>query len=222
MDWVHIWPNYLSSQLPGPALLQLGDARPGATQGVQYSVSSGTSPPPQNSGTYSWVQLISRYTLTYITETGQITCQPGGFLGIPPPGPPDPNPELDTRYPNFTGNSGEDSPPVPLQPFPPEPSGEGGVRFSATTYLRWTPNADPACTSGAACVVPVPLGSFSWGWPGDATNTLAVQDDGTTWLLKCPTTQPTPGAFIPSIPSQDRNYSYPVWQHRFDGNVYCP
>jgi hypothetical protein len=221
-DTMHVWPNYLAPNLPGPVLLQFGNTQPNSTtQGITYSVSSTTSPPAQNQGTYSWVQLISKYVVTYMTNAGSQTCQPDGFLGNPPLVPPDPNPELDSKYPAYTGNAGEDSPPSPAEPW--DPIGEADTTFAATTYLMWTPNPDSECTSGAACVIPVPLGSFNWGWSGDAINTMVSQSNGTNWILSCGSnTQGNNVTFQTSNPAEDPNYSYPVWQHRFDGSASCP
>lgn len=211
---VNVATNYAPSYYPGPYLLELGDGSPNGTPGIQYSVSSTTSPPSNNAGTYSWVQLIVKYVSSYLTTTGRVNYESVSVVGDPsanPPIPPDPNPQLDSLYPYATGKSAEDSPAIPLQPF--TPIGEGGATFSAITYLMWTPNADSSCASGSSCVVPVPLGSFTWGWSGDAINTLAQQANGTTYYRNCPTTKPTPGNFQVSNPAKDPNYSYPVWQH---------
>jgi hypothetical protein len=220
---VNVAPNYAPSYYPGPYLLELGDGSRGGSPGIQYSVSPATTPPPGNMGSYSWVQLIVKYVASYLTTTGRVDYESVSVVGDPnanPPIPPDPNPQLDSSYPYATGNSAEDSPAIPLQPF--TPIGEGGATFVAATYLMWTPNKDASCTSGANCVVPVPLGSFTWSWSGDAVNTMAQQADGTTHCLNCPTTNPTPGNFQASNPANDPNYSYPVWQHKLSLMEFVP
>ena len=52
--------------------------------------------------------------------------------------------------------------------------------FSATMYLMWTPPAASGCPNGSACTIPVPLGSVTWQWAGDATYNSSSQ----TWSVK--------------------------------------
>jgi hypothetical protein len=83
-----------------------------------------------------------------------------------------------------------DSPGLPLPSYLQDSSlsasdGERAEIFGATTYLIWSPNADSSYTDGAACTVPVPLGSLSWNWQGGSINTVVTNGSNTTWVPEC-------------------------------------
>jgi hypothetical protein len=59
--------------------------------------------------------------------------------------------------------------------------------FSAAMYLMWTPNASSGCSpsNGLTCAISVPLGSVTWGYSGDAINSLDPKQGQAGWLLQC-------------------------------------
>jgi hypothetical protein len=219
VNGVNIWPPgaiWPDVQLP---IVELGNGSTTAGAGVTFTV---TQPPGQ--GAYSWVQLITSDVQQFVTNQRVITCEPPAVLGKDgPPTTPDPNPELDSGYPypGGTGNSMTDSPYMAVDMFSTSPTGEGSRKFSAMTYLMWTPNAASGC-SGAACTIPVPVGTLSWSYCSDAINTLVTQNNGTTYSLACSSVPSTPIPFRTSIPATDPSSSFPVWQHTGDGHVWCP
>lgn len=141
--------------------------------------------PPSNQGQYQWVQLLSTDSNSYV-EGGQYSCSQIGD----PPTPP----WLDLTYPYggypgtvyttyVTNDTAKDSPVTPLHGN----WGEAQRHFAAQMFVRWIPNKDGVCNTGAACTVPVPLGSESWNWCGDTANTAVSQPppNGSTWYLSC-------------------------------------
>jgi hypothetical protein len=161
-------------------------ANNGSTAGIQFQA-VGTEP-ADNLGTYNWVQLVfdSRQQLD------------PNFRGTCPGGPTLHTLDLDGGYPYGYFNNAKlgnvfqspggapndtatDAPAALLQ----STMGEVARSFSATMYLMWTPNADPNCTTGNACTIPVPLGSLNWNLNGDTINTLNKIYNQTTWGLSC-------------------------------------
>jgi hypothetical protein len=174
--------------------------------------------PPGNSGSYQWVQLINSDQSQFINSAPNNPHTCTTFTG--PAGVP----ELDGTYPygngigtvyttSVTNDTAKDSPDSGL----PSIYGELQRSFNATMYLRWIPNPDSKCTAGSACTIPVPLGSSSWWWVGDAINTLTSQPNGTNWILNCGTnacgqnTQNPNITFQRASPGTDQNYSYLTW-----------
>jgi hypothetical protein len=181
--------------------------------GIAFQVSA--TLPQWNQGTYSWVQLILAATRSYVTSAlGVRYCVDSAFLS-------DTSPALDTSYPTDTGPAADDSPSVPLQASTLSNGniGEiaGGVKF--TMYSMWTPNAASGCTNGAACTVPVPLGTVSWQYSGDAINTLTQQtSNGTNWTIAPPGCA-SPGA--PGTAPFRPGASYPQWTRPVSNSVSC-
>jgi hypothetical protein len=161
---------------------------------------------------YQWVQLVSKFT--------SVSFGPNG----PRPPSPDINgaPYLDTEYPyghhclgatpctvvttTQTNDTSIDSPYQRLLAG----LGEFANSFSATMYLMWTPDVLNGCPNGSACTIPVPLGSVTWQFAGDAINTLKVVQTSSgffpMWMLN-PMGPPPPssGAFVPDTTS------FPGW-----------
>lgn len=119
---------------------------------------------------------------------------------------------LDNYYPYISGPQFYDDPHGAL-PDTNDVNGELSRNFSATLYLMWDPalphGCQPAANPGnsptpSTCTsIPVPLGTISWGFCGDAINTLIPQGIWTNWTLSCSSeTQPS---FIPGT-------TYPSWQ----------
>jgi hypothetical protein len=175
MDWeplgtVNIVPAGYNPDFHGAPGLQLG-SRPNLPAGIAFTASPTLQP---GQGAYSFAQLINYDTNGYIfpPPANRQTCVPSGFYLSS-------SPELDNVYP-YPGTSytATDSPGQALITY----VGETARSFSATMYLLWTPQGDSRCPSGNACVIPVPLGSVSWQYFADATNTLVNQTNGTTWI----------------------------------------
>jgi hypothetical protein len=187
---------------------------PATLAGIVFSAQAAL--PPGNQGSYQWVQLINSDQSQYINSKGNQACTV--FTG------PAGTPELDGTYPygNGTGavytmsapnDTAIDGPGNAL----PSIYGEWQTSMNATMYLGWVPTVDAACTLSNACTIPVPLGSMTWWWEGDAINTLHPQTNLTNWMLNCGTNacgqnrQQPNIAFHTASPSSDPNYSYPTW-----------
>jgi hypothetical protein len=182
----------------GPLLAFQSWPAPGP--GVNFLVHA-TNYPPSGQGQYQWVQLLTTDEIHYV-EGGLQNCN---YIGLAGP------PWLDDVYPYGTGYTGtvyttavtndnaDDSPNTGL----PSAVGDMEREFAATMFVRWIPQADPSCTSGAACTIPVPLGSESWGWCGDAVNTGIIQpypNLSTYWLSCAQYSQSNLMTFVPSTP----------------------
>jgi len=163
--------------------------------GIVFNASA--TPPSGYSNNFIWVHLITANTIA-IAGTPNVTCHqitnPQNTTGT----------GLDTDYPFGTGASVNDNPDFPL-----ETNYQGQVTnvtevndspFSATMYLMWSPGPAPS--------IPVPLGSVTWQWSGDATYNSSSQ----TWSLK--SGSGSANAFASSN-------SYPSWtsQVPFSGAV---
>jgi hypothetical protein len=206
--------------LPDAPLLEDGA---GLGPGMQFTA---TSTFPQNSqGQYQWVQLINSDFQQYMQKAG-----PGPLTNAI-----NGNPELDTTYPYGTQpyctpestvsttfvpcDTAEDSPLTPLI----VQQGEYSRSFNATMYLEWVPVADGACTahnsSNNPCTIPAPLGSITWGWGGDAIDTLVQEVDSNKvpyqqWVVNTSqvnNTCPSPNCAVPQ-PFQAGG-SLPTWQN---------
>jgi hypothetical protein len=192
---------------------------PGAQPGIKFVAPNQPAVPADNVGTYQWLQFLTFDQSIFINRRGLRNCT---TLRAPD------GAELDTCYPygscvpgtvttspgGVPSDTATDSPNVTLV----APIGEWQRSFGATMYLRWIPNPDvPNCTAGAACTIPVPIGSASWHISGCAINTKAPQGDaGTNWTKSCPPDPQPPQnvGFTPSNPGPGNNFGYPTW-----GNV---
>jgi hypothetical protein len=183
---------------PTPKLILNGTSVNGVQVGIEFT--NNATSPAGNTGTYSWVQVLNSTQTHLLANAGLLSCplapQSGldNFYPYPPASPTTTN---DSPNNVLTANLGE------LQ-----------RSFNANMYLMWKPTADPACTDGASCTIPVPLGSVNWGWSGDAINTLSTTTgvNGTTWKLSCGTSA---NAFQASS-------AYPRWNNTvINGNVTC-
>jgi hypothetical protein len=183
--------------------------------GISFTVSA--TVPPENQGTFSWVQLVTKNPLAYRTSNrGTRQCTNSIFLP-----PNDTSPALDNGYPTDTGLTAEDNPETALQDSAPSSGfiGEisGGASFAM--YSMWTPNAASGCTNGTACTIPIPLGTTSWSYSGDAINTLTNQPaNGTNWTMA------SPGCALPNVPDPKGppfvpGTTYPQWHKILDRNA---
>jgi hypothetical protein len=69
---------------------------------------------------------------------------------------------------------------------------------------------------------PVPLGSATWWWNGDAINALVSQSNGTMWMLNCGTcAQGSNITFLPANSTSSNNYSYLSWANTVPLNPGC-
>jgi hypothetical protein len=193
-------------------ILQAGDPA-SYNYGIRFTV-QGTAPlqaGPYNN--YEWVQLPSQTQFviscaaitqgTACTGIGTYSCVPKQAL-----------PALDTVYPYVAGETANDSPAT-------ETLGSEGeyfqsISFQFKMYLLWDPalnadgttNCSPASssngqTNASTCTgsIPVPIGSFSWGASGAASN-----GDGRGWVLS----NPNPSA-ANNGPSFNTDSSFPQW-----------
>lgn len=189
--------------------------------GVQFQASATL---PANQGTYIWVQLLDNLD-SYLRSAGPNTGPFYDFTG---------KLELDSSYPygflpdrtrlggvytsNVNDDTSKDSPNINLL----QRYGEVRRDFTATMYLMWNPtlpaaNCNPndiipplSCTS-----IPVPLGTLSWQWTGDAINTLQPQQNrfaAYVFWNECCGTGSKPALFVQSDSSPGNNYGFPTWQ----------
>jgi hypothetical protein len=189
--------------VPSPDLVSFG-TDPVTSPGVQFDATA-TTPPPGNSGAFSWVQIVEPYQSRLLTgqAVAQVVYCTNDIFDVPKP-----QPVLDTSYPYATGPKTKDSPAAPLMAtYQGSQVGEMAVAAQAfTMYLLWTPNAVSPCQD-LGCTIPVPLASGSWGYACDAANTLQGETNGTQWSLLCPTpANNTPGKVKFSATAQ-----HPQW-----------
>ena len=163
-----------------------------------------TSAPP---GSYSWVQILNSDSVQAMKQTGQTPVWSTGSV-------------LDGHYPSidmYTISAQNDS--VFDGPYVPTCQwwGELDRSFSATMYLLWTPNNAPNGCTGAACTIPVPLGSVYWHWSGDAINTLLpFLPSGAGYTVTAPGCTSSPaGNFVPGS-------TYPSWANVSSNTFTCP
>jgi len=150
-------------------ILQLG----GSLSNTGIMLTATSTPPANYSGAYSWVQLITNNTTVATNAAGApFTCVYG--------------PGLDSTYPYERGNDMDDNPSIPLlDSYVDETASEAFV-----TYLMWTPYV-------TGSTIPVPLGSVSWSWSGDAVkNQSTGQWSISTSSVGTPVF--TPGANFPT------------------------
>lgn len=199
----------------GAAALSFGDINntPGMTFDAQMSA-------PGDDNRAFFVQLINYDNSVDLLASGDSkTCN----------GPAN-APALDSGFPyrNFNGSlSTSDSPEEPLgDPAAPTVpySMEGNRVFSATMYLMWLPAnsipPSPPANFNFELSIPVPLGSITWTYGGDAINTLQLQNttnggtttlNDTTYVLNhCSGCTSASMQFIPSSSSQP-HLGYPTW-----------
>jgi len=122
--------------------------------------------PSANPGQYLWIQLLNKYDWRFVDSQGRKAC------GL------DVSPEHDGAYNPTIGAIKEDSPWV----LADQQKGETAASFEAAAYLMWRPSPAAQCAV-ENCTIPVPLAKLTWGWTGDAINTLTNQSNATTWIL---------------------------------------
>ncbi|MGC1619392.1 MAG: hypothetical protein WA765_12960 [Candidatus Acidiferrum sp.] len=175
------------------AQIELGDAD--STPAITLNA-TGSPPPPQSgpplngtpvTGTFEWAQIINNNSYTYKVGTTITSCS--GPTG------------LDNFLPLLTGFVYEDSPERPL----PSADNEFTWAWSATTYFFWIPGIAGNNT------IAVPLGSVSWSFNADATQTISTN----TWTLQ--TSSSSNGVFQASA-------NYPSWSTvaKNDNPIGCP
>jgi len=182
--------------------------------GVSFFASATHLPP---GGVYRWVQVINSDSIRLITSQGSQICTTFASTA--------PDAELDNTYPYnvvtsipptpVTNNGANDSPSIRLVGA----AGEEARSFKATMYTMWVPpvlSAPVNCPNGIACTVPVPLGSTSWNWSGDAIDTLKSQTNSgvqyLSFIKNSGNTTSPPTSFRLAIPGTDPNNSFPVWK----------
>jgi hypothetical protein len=165
----------------GPVLQFAG---PGLLNGMMFTASDDPSSPP---GQVSFVQLLNNYDITYTFNQDVYNAAPC---------PVSYGSGLDTSYPYqlFPPASAIDYPDAPLFFDDTEVT----ASFQANMYLLWT-----SIVSGS---IPVPLGSITWGWYGDAVQNLSTQ----TWSINPNSANPSQG----TVGSFVQSSTYPQW-----GNV---
>jgi hypothetical protein len=197
-------------ELLGPFTPSAFNAPAGSQSGIVFQAAApGITP----GSSFWWVQLVQD-TITVLSQNGY-TTQYSTAPSIP---------LLDNAYPyQKTTTSAQASTPNELDLAVDVPAvqlnsayGEEARNFSATMYLMWMP-PEGACCSGPGCPIPVPLGTITWGYAGDAINTWSPQNnkgDGTSsngWVIQSCTTPPPPyvkGNYQPSfVPAS----SFPTW-----------
>ena len=181
-------------------LIQTIDGVPVPRGTVGMTAQAPAPPASWPTGSYSWVQILNQYQVQFLGP--QLGSQTYGQAALP---------ALDGVYPyNFTGKTNVPNDLAADQPFSvlAQTCAEDAVVFSATMYLLWTPAPASGCT-GTNCTMPVPLGSFNWGYGCDSINTLnpsANNGNVSGWVLA--------GCQHPTQPAQPQfqaGASYPSW-----------
>jgi len=219
---VNVWPAGVAKG--GSAVnpwLEFGNALNNNGMSLQVTATPPNAPPAGAYASFQWVQLIGPNKQQYVTNP----ATPNGTMGT----------GLDNwyPYPTLQGDPDQvsDSPGLELIAYDMShsiiPIGEGAEVFSATMYLMWDPalpgpgqqSCHPASSiydpisktvtpTASTCTgsIPVPLAYASWGFGGDAINTLQTQQStNTTWLLQ-PCSAPQP-----STPTVQSTTAYPTW-----------
>lgn len=156
----------------GLSPLYMGMFVPPDTPGIVFNAT--LQQPESVQGTIVFVQNLNEYNYQYTTSGG---CPLQSY-----------GPGIDTGYPydespvGATTYSTNDSPRVPLYTNATEVT----ASFNATMFLMWQPSLP------STPVIPVPLGSITWQWSGDA------EQNGGTWSFAQPPGSPTASTFTPS------------------------
>jgi hypothetical protein len=209
---VNVWPASIAfagaTSYPG---LELGNS--GTNLGMTFQATA--TPPSTNTGVFQWVQVWNSSTQRYGTlpvVTPNTTYGPG----------------LDNWYPYKTDpgqpNTTNDSPGMNLAAFDSHdaqiPMGEGAESFVATMYLMWDPALPSGCLTASTnpegqstpshCTsIPIPVGNVSWGFGGDAINSLTNQPStSTTWILNGGCSAPNPAQ-----PQPVTSTTFPQWNN---------
>jgi hypothetical protein len=154
----------------------------GTLNGIIFTASANPSPP----GTFSFVQLLNSADTTYdqLNGTQCLFNQGSGLDGAYPYATASTPPT--TNGPTAT----DDSPGRSL--FPDD--SEVTVQFNATMYVMWTP-------STVSAPIPVPMGSVTWSFTGDAVQNLSTG----VWSINTKTvSKGSASAFVSST-------TYPTW-----------
>jgi hypothetical protein len=160
----------------------------GTPTNVGIIVTASAAPPSGYSNNFFWTQINASDTkVETLNNNTSTTCYPAT---VPAGG----DPFLDTKYKLSTTNTWNDNPSSPLNSSTFK---ELTRSFSATVYLMWDP--------GLLNSVPVPLGSVSWQWAGDAIY------HGTSWTVK--SSSSSANLFQPSS-------AYPQWTRYSDYTSY--
>jgi hypothetical protein len=189
----------ITNDSDGPNLSLTGSSLPGystGTLGIVFEADA-TLPSSPNSGSLMWVQLIDSDQTFELDSTGSHNCPVVPVSG------------LDNTYPYASGSKyANDSPHVPVAS---DGDAEYQRHFHATMYLMWDPaipsSEQSSCSPAAVgqqstcSSIPVPLGLVEWGYSGCTINTLAMQDNGTTWSLQCRL----------GAPLTSQSSGYPTW-----------
>ena len=204
--------SYTDGDYTGPSLL-FGDngANPGMTFTAQMNFPSTL---PEEDQAAMFVQLVNSDNFKNLTHSGTTTSCTG----------PANAPALDSHYPmnNASKMVADDVPTAPLEDDDDLEFAESQRLFSAITYLM-VPAPSTPCNSGlgVSCSVPVPLGSTTWQFNGNAINTLKIQSlpnngaattNNTSYILSscsgCTSSSP---AFVPNTNPTSPTFGYPTW-----------
>jgi hypothetical protein len=217
---LNVWPA---------AVPYMGLGKNGQNPGIRFFVREDESATPR--GKFQFVQVLTKARVKMRSSAGEEVFGLAGAAVITPT-----NPALDNWYPYAArvGDSKQalDDPGQSLNLARGSQVGESMVEFEATMYLLWDPalpgSGQSSCQAASndppdpehpnpqqsTCTgsIPVPLGSISWGYTGDAINTMKPNMDGasngTGWLmLGCSWPVPTPMYSSSGV--------YPTWNRVF-------
>jgi hypothetical protein len=216
-----MWTTTNIVTVSGPPYLAFGTYNAtGKLNVAGISFFNGETAPPDNPGSFQWVQTIG-------TDEYQKLLSPTTQLCVPntrKPAGPDPEgyPELDNVYP-YPMNSAPNTLDAPGSSLGNE--GEQQHPFSATMYLMWDPalnlNGTP-CTAASDVPVngvlapkastcsgsiPIPLAAVTWEWAGCAVNTLNPAIGVAGWSIQAGCVKWTPSTSV------GPNGSYPQWTY---------
>jgi hypothetical protein len=199
----------------------------GGEVGIVFSTPASPAPGGET-GTYLWVQVVTRDGLQIRTSGGTLTCSPKVPVVFP---------ALDNHFPYGTkgGNlfsvsqpnqndTATDNPYISLSPA----WGETQRLFAATMYLMWDPTLPSGCVAASASgpstssSIPIPIASVAWQSGADGINTLQTQlpPNGTQWSVPCG--PGTAGSCAVAQPGTDPSQSFPRWTNPYvNGSYNC-
>ena len=163
----------------------LSFGNPPSSVGIRFTASA--SPPSGYSNTFVWVQIINSASAVQYRSSGNKNCTFSGVPGLDGTYP----------YPNASSNTANDSPAWPLTSI----DSEDTFTLNAQMFLMWRP--------GLTNDIPVPLGSVTWQFFGDAVQNTSTQ----TWTVQSDSSQ--------SANAFQSGSTFPAWSSVANGNATC-
>ena len=157
----------------------------GSEQNLGIDFIATSTAPTDFQGSYCWVQILNSYkNVNYPPSGSPTTCVASAGL--------------DTNYPYDEGNDIDDEPKVELV----SPYVQETITNTFTMYLMWIPTV-------STDAIPVPLGSVSWNWSGNAIYSSSTK----MWSLNTSGNTAAANPFVPSTTT------FPQWDQQIDAQT---